>query len=333
MKMHIMLSRTDSIGDVVLTLPMAGLIREKYPDARITFIGRSYTEPVIKLSKHIDGFINRDHLEKLEISARIKALRELHVDWIIHVFPDKALAREARRAGISNRVGTSHRIFHWLNCNKRVSFSRRKSDLHEAQLNCKLLAPLDITIPKLENIHTYYGVNVPGVPVKRMKSLIDQGRKNIVLHPKSKGSAREWGLENFHRLIQLLPADDFKIFITGTLAEAGLMKEFLEKNEKRITDLTGKLTLEEFIAFLSLVDGIVAASTGPLHIAAALGRQAIGIYPPIHPMHPGRWAPLGVNAKVLVKATECEECRKSMDCHCIREIKPEEVSELINKNL
>jgi heptosyltransferase III len=304
---------------------MAGLIKENYPEATITFIGHTYTEPVIRLSSHIDRFINWDHFEKMALSAQARTLKELNADWFIHVFPKKMLARAARKAGIKNRVGTSHRIFHWLNCNRQVSFSRRKSDLHEAQLNCKLLEPLGIEVPDLQKIKDYYGFRVSEELQMKVKPLLDTRRKNIILHPKSKGSAREWGLENFDKLIQLLPKKEFKIFITGTTREANLMKGFLEKNESRITDLTGKLSLEEFIAFLSLADGIIAASTGPLHLAASLGTNAIGIYPPIRPMHPGRWAPLGTKAKVLVKDIVCEECRKSMDCHCIREITPEQV--------
>jgi hypothetical protein len=47
----------------------------------------------------------------------------------------------------------------------------------------------------------------------------------------------------------------------------------------------------------------------------------MGIYPPIRPMHPGRWAPIGAKAKVFVKEGECEDCRKTGNCHCIREIR------------
>lgn len=329
--MHIVLSRTDSIGDVVLTLPMAGLIREKFPNATITFIGRSYTELVVKLSSHINRFINWDHFERLTPSTQAKILEELHATWLIHVFPNKQIARAARKAGIKNRVGTSHRPYHWLNCNIPVSFSRRKSDLHEAQLNCKLLEPLGIKVPELQKVKSYYGLTVSEELQIKVKTLLDLHRKNIVLHPKSKGSAREWGLENFDKLVQLLPEKDFKLFVTGTAAEANLMKDFLDRNKGRITNLTGKFSLEEFIAFLSLLDGIVAASTGPLHLAAALGTNALGIYPPIRPMHPGRWAPLGPKVSVLVKDVLCEECRKSMDCQCIREITPEQVKDELLK--
>jgi heptosyltransferase-3 len=268
----------------------------------------------------------------MSLSAQTKILKELNADWFIHVFPDKRLAKAARKAGIKNRVGTSHRVYHWINCNKNVSFSRRRSALHEAQLNCCLLKPLGINIPGISEIKNYYGFRINSSHKKKLKHLLDNTKKNFILHPKSKGSAREWGLDNFDRLIKLMPDEKFKIFVSGTSGEATLMKDFLDENKDRVTDLTGKLTLDEFIEFLSMVDGIVAASTGPLHLAAALGRIAIGIYPPIRPMHPGRWAPLGEKAKVLVTDVACEDCRKNMDCHCIREISPEDVLNAIHSS-
>jgi len=79
------------------------------------------------------------------------------------------------------------------------------------------------------------------------------------------------------------------------------------------------------ISFINEIDGMVAASTGPLHIAAALGKYALGIYPPIKPMHPSRWAPLGKNADYLVINKNCNKCRKLDKCECIESIKPEDV--------
>jgi ADP-heptose:LPS heptosyltransferase len=150
---------------------------------------------------------------------------------------------------------------------------------------------------------------------------------NLILHPKSKGSAREWGLENFSRLIELLPEDKFKIFITGTMEDGHLMKDFLQKNKNNVTDLTGKLNLSELISFIASCDGMVAASTGPLHIAAALGKFVLGLYAPMKPIYPKRWAPIGKNASYFVFDKEgCTDCRKSTDCACIRNINPEDVA-------
>jgi heptosyltransferase-3 len=308
---------------------MAGLIKKKYPDSTIIFIGRSYTEPVVALSSSVDSFINWDKIENLPLSTQAQRIKDLCADWIIHVFPKKSISRAARMARIKNRVGTSHRVFHWLTCNRLIKFSRRKSELHEAQLNCKLLKPLGIDVPDQYELKKYYTFTVKEELREKFRPMLDKQKKNIVFHPKSKGSAREWGIRNFEKLIHILPEDDFRIFISGTSSEAELMKDLIKNNEHQIIDITGKFSLDEFIAFLSLVDGIVAASTGPLHLAAALGTCAIGIYPPIRPMHPGRWSPLGENAHVLVKEGFCELCRKNHDCRCMREISPEMVKQSI----
>ena len=44
----IAISRTDSIGDVVLTLPVCVWLKKKFPDIKIIFFGSTYTKPVIE---------------------------------------------------------------------------------------------------------------------------------------------------------------------------------------------------------------------------------------------------------------------------------------------
>ncbi len=56
----IIISRTDSIGDVLLTLPITGALKAKFPDSRLVFLGRTYTENIIRCCTHIDDFINLD---------------------------------------------------------------------------------------------------------------------------------------------------------------------------------------------------------------------------------------------------------------------------------
>lgn len=150
------------------------------------------------------------------------------------------------------------------------------------------------------------------------------------MHPKSRGSAREWGLDNFSGLIALLPKDRFKIFITGTKTERELLQP-LFGSHPHLVDLTGRLSLAELMAFVARTDALIAASTGPLHLAAALGIHALGIYPPIRPMHPGRWAPVGPGAAVFVKKEDCEACRKTGDCTCMRDIAPRLLQDYLDK--
>ena len=346
---RIIISRTDNLGDVVLTLPLAGVLKQYFPDCTIIFLGKRYTRPIIDACEHVDEFLDWDELKQM-LDARCSMLdnEKFQADIILHVFPVRKIQKLAKKSKIPVRIGTSHRWFSWLYCNKLVHYSRKKSNLHEAQLNLKLLKPLGITKEfTLKEISSLYGLNkltnsradeLTSLSIHQhtdssAHQLISSSASkevnpfNLILHPKSKGSAREWGLDNFSKLIDLLPEERFRIFITGTKEEGDLMKDFLERYKDRVTDLTGKLTLSELVLFINSADGLVAASTGPLHIAAALGKKVIGLYAPMRPIFPERWAPIGRNAEYLVLDKKCNACRRTGDCECIRSIRPEEVAE------
>ena len=320
------ISRTDAIGDVVLTLPVAGVLRSLYPSARILFLGRAYTRDIIDACTHIDGFLDWDQLKESDPARQLAATG---ADTIIHVFPDKSIARAAWQARIPQRIGTTNRLYHWLYCNIRVPLSRKNSPWHEAQLNLRLLAPLGARESyTLEEISGFYGLTRLANLPPAVAALLSPDRFNLILHPKSRGSAREWGLDNFRQLIALLPRERFNIFLTGTAAEGKLL-EPLRQAFPFLNDLTGRLSLGELMSFIARADGLVAASTGPLHLAAALGINALGIYPPIRPMHPGRWAPVGKKAVVFVEKKDCDACRKTGDCACMRAIQPQALSEYL----
>ena len=334
MAQRILISRTDSIGDVILTLPIAGAIKKHLPEATVIFLGRDYTRDIVDLSTNVDEFVSWDQQVQMSKRERIKWFREHKADVIIHVFPRVELARLAFKAGIKTRIGTTGRIYHYQFCNRLVPLSRKKSDLHEAQLNFPLLKPLikNIGIPSLEKVQECFGIRPPEAPSVQVSKLIDKSKFNLILHPKSKGSARDWPLESYAELIEKLPDKKFKVFISGTRDEGELMQPFLEKYSGQVTDLTGQFSLKEFIQFINLTDGLVAASTGPLHIAAILGKKAVGIYPPIRPMHPGRWAPLGKQAAYLVLDKTCNDCRRSGPCACMAKIGADQVIDRLENN-
>lgn len=328
---RIILSRTDSIGDVMLTLPCAGLLKEKFPGCQVIFLGKSYTRAVIEACEHVDEFVDWDALSRLPENEAVSAFKILNANSIVHVFPRKQIARLAKKAGITRRIGTTGRLFHWLTCNELVRFSRKRSGLHEAQLNVKLLKPFGIVkeYSTAELAAKYGFTRIKPLP-RQFRELIDSDKFNLIIHPGSQGSAREWGTENFSRLINQLPQESYRIFVTGTKAEGESLHGFISSHPQLI-DLTGKLSLDELISFIAAADGLVAASTGPLHIAAALDKKATGLFAPMRPIHPGRWAPLGKQARFLVLDKDCEACRKSKDCACIRSIAPDEVKEALEK--
>lgn len=320
---RVVISRTDSIGDVALTLPLCAWIKEHFPNTTILFLGRSYTEAVIRSFDGVDEFIDWSELEAQPKSVQLQMARDWNADVIIHVFPRKEIAVLAKRVKIPIRIGTSHRNFHLLNCNHRINFTRKGSDLHESQLNFHLLKPFGLNeIPSLAEVRNYGSkFHDPKVTIPETLRL---NQKFVVLHPKSQGSAVEWPMEKYLELADQLIVRGYKVVFTGTEKEGEFIRPYLQDRNDFI-DATGKMTLKELITFISTSDGLVACSTGPLHIAGLLNIPTVGLFAPRRPIHPGRWMPLGNKAITLVYKEDCPTCKKGKPCSCIQNIEVDRV--------
>ncbi len=320
---NILISRTDSIGDVVLTLPLCAWLKKQFPDCRIVFLGNTYTQPVIECFPAIDEIIEWKQLQSLSIDDQIQQIKALNIDSCIHVFPRKEIAKLIKKAGVPHRIGTSHRLFHWLTCNIRPNFTRKESDLHESQLNFKLLEPLGVkevpSLAEIQNLLSRFKSKEQSLPIE-----LPEGKK-VILHPKSQGSALEWPIEKYSQLAQQLADNGQTVYFTGTQKEGDLFRDQLPQHPN-IHDVSGNFSLSEFITFISKCDTIVACSTGPLHIGAVLGLKAIGIFSQTRPIHPGRWQPIGKNVVVLTNSNEPTEGK--IQFGYIKEI---EVSRVLNE--
>jgi ADP-heptose:LPS heptosyltransferase len=282
---------------------------------------------VVDCYSAVDEFVDWQEFEALPSAAKVARLAELNADAIVHVFPVKEIASLAKKAKIPMRIGTSHRGFHLLTCNHRVNFTRKRSDLHEAQLNFELLRPLGLNeIPSL-NVVNEYGSLFQSLAVDLPHELTNQlsaAKKAVVLHPKSQGSAVEWPMENYVALSLQLAKEGLTVFFTGTQAEGAAFRAQILPH-RNIVDITGKLTLSQLIVLISKVGAVVACSTGPLHIAGVSGTHAVGLYSPRKPIHPGRWQPIGKHVDVLVHDEDCPQCKKGKKCLCIQQISVEQV--------
>ena len=329
---RIVISRTDSIGDVMLTLPICYWIKTNFPTATVIFLGKGYTLPILRSYSKIDEIVDWNDFNSVPTAQRTAKIKELNADIIIHVFPNKEIAALAKRAKIPQRIGTSHRNFHLLTCNIRPNFSRKKSDFHEAQLNHELLKPFGlIDLPTMDELNLTTADFKPknvGLP-SEIERFISVNKKCFILHPKSQGSAVEWPMEKYLDLTQKLIDKNIAVMFTGTSAEGEIFsKEVSAKfeNHPNVMNTAGLLTLNQLMELISKVEGIVACSTGPLHIAGFLGVKAVGLFSLKRPIHPGRWMPLGNNVSIITSSSKNKKQSAKTD---IENIKDENVFEAI----
>ena len=301
---RIVVSRTDRIGDVVLSLPLLGLLRQRWPQAELWFLTRRYTRPIAEASEYVDTVVEWPDHDTATDDDRAALLASTGADVLLHLFPRRELATAARRAAIPRRIGTGRRWYHWLTCTERVSVSRKRSDLNEAQLNLKVAAPLlDRTDYTLAELVPYIGLTRTRPLDQRWGALIDSHRFNVLLQPLTGGTVPAWPLERFAALAGILPADRYRIFITGSAPEGDTLRPWLASLPPHVVDVTGQ-PLDQLMAFIAATDGVVAASTGPLHIAAALGARTLGLYPAPETRVLGRWHPLGARTEVVMPADD-----------------------------
>lgn len=323
---HIAISRTDSIGDVMLTLPMCAWFKKQYPTCKISFICKNYTAPLVEKYSSIDQIIPVDEFMQTNKTEQLEFIRQFNFDAVIHVFPNKQLAKSIKKAKVPFRIGTSHRLYHLFTCNIRPNFTRKNSNLHESQLNFELLKFFGLkTVPILELLNEYtsnFKLKSTELPLEIKDKL---KTKYIVLHPKSQGSALEWPIEKYRALSILLIEQGYQVAFTGTEKEGALFRERIP-TEMGAIDTTGKLTIDQLCQLINKADGLVACSTGPLHIAGFLNKKAVGLFSSRKPIHPGRWKPLGNNSVALVFDSLCQKCSQGQNCTCIADISVDEVA-------
>src|SRR6185503_21310225 len=90
---HILVSRTDKIGDLLLSLPVFQTLRRTFPRARITALVSSYAKEIVQGHPAIDAVETVDPSESpWALSRRLKALK---VDTFIALYPRPKLALAA----------------------------------------------------------------------------------------------------------------------------------------------------------------------------------------------------------------------------------------------
>ncbi|MFQ5797562.1 MAG: glycosyltransferase family 9 protein [Bacteroidota bacterium] len=337
---NILVVRTDRLGDVVLTLPMLPILKKHYPQARLTMLLRSYTAEIVEGNPYVDHilFYDRGGHERSFVEL-LSAVKSEAFDGCFVVHPRFRVAFLLALAGIPIRVGTGYRWYSFL-FNRRIYEHRKMGEKHEVEYNLGLLKAVDIE-PSTERVE--FAVAIPPEAVQKVGKLQEElGIRNsntvVIIHPGSGRSARDWRPVHFRELAsQLSSKSGTKVIITGGKDEGPLVHEVSGPETTNCIPLSDQLSLKELAALMRLSDLFISNSTGPIHIAAAVGTPVIGFYPNVTVAGPQRWGPYTTKKRLFVGQgpLNCVKCLKNdtEPCECMDRIRVEDVLNAVEELL
>lgn len=306
---NIAVVRTDKLGDMVLTLPLVKAIKSNFPDKTVSVIAQSYCKPLLKNSEYFDKCYFIDEFNKG--LKDIFKIEKFDVAFFPRPVFDEALA--AFTSGIKLRIGSAYRAYSIL-FNHKVRDHRKVSLFHEAEYNVRMLESITGAKYSTELIRPF----IDEIGLQKMRSLLNnaEDKIKIIIHPGSGGSARDLPIEKLIDGLKAFANDSkFQFIITGIASESKICDD-LHQHLAQSLNFCGQLNLNEMIALIELSDGMIANSTGVLHIAASLSKQVIGFYPNSPHISQKRWGPYGTDL-IIINPPMNENMRISDDMNKI----------------
>ncbi|MCK9209816.1 MAG: glycosyltransferase family 9 protein [Ignavibacteriaceae bacterium] len=326
---NILLVRTDRIGDVVLSLPLAEAIKKEFPDCRVTFLVKAYTLDLVKNHPFIDEVLTLDETDNIpNIFSNVRKIGSKNFDSCIVVYPTFRIAFILFLTRIKNRIGTGYRSYSFF-FTKKIYEHRKYAERHELQYNMNLLKVFGIEKQlELGEVDFHIQISEEGkkdVQQFFLENKIDTAKPLIIVHPGSGGSAVDLPLLKMKELVQKLLNLNVTVLITGSGNEKEICQS-LVLNEK-IINVAGRFSLSSLIALIEKSSIFISNSTGPLHIAAALKKYVVGFYPKIDACSVRRWGPFTEKKMIYEPAINCQNCtRKQCErLNCMETISIDEV--------
>lgn len=304
---RILLVRTDKIGDVALTTPAIAALRKKLPKAKIIGLVSPMAAEIYRLNPHLDSHIVLDPLQYsgfLGFWRLVRRLRREKFDAAVVFQTRTRVGFALSLSGIRYRIGPYSKWWSWLCYNMGRRQNRSAVEMHEADYNIQLLKEFGITVADTwEKTH----LNVDEESRRlATRFFVEKGlspkHKTVAIHPGMAGSALNWPESHYVALAKRL-IRRYNVIITGGPGEGALVDRVCEgiarqqsyaPDQPVFTKYVGERGLADTIAILNQCDGMVAPSTGPMHLAVALGKKVVSVFPPIKVQSAVRWGPYGV---------------------------------------
>jgi len=292
---RVLLVRNDALGDALTTLPTGEALRRAFPRAEVTVLAGKRNEWLFRRAGY------PVLTDPLDFRGTIALLREYRPQIAVVASPRERIPLALLAAGVPLRVGYGYRSY-GLAFNRPAFIHRSSSHAHEAALTLALLRPLGIH-PK-----SYAAPRLTPTPdsLHCCKELLEELAINnsySVIHPGGGGSAPRWSVANYAGLAQLLMKSGTPVLLTGSPAEAETLDSIIALAPGAVS-LAGRSDLDLLAALIFRCDCFVSGSTGPMHLAAALGVRQVALFSSEKSVAPERWHPLNHRATVICSESD-----------------------------
>jgi len=169
------------------------------------------------------------------------------------------------------------------------------------------------------------------------------GERKLVFHPPGgRSRLRRWPSGRNREFVEkLLNATDFSVIVGGGPEDEYCRQEFVSWQHPRLKVALNEFSLNEFAALIKICGYFVGGDSGPMHIAAAVGANTIGIF---GPGSEARFRPYSPLSTVLTRREACSPdkvktfeacCQKCVfdENRCLNELSEDRVLDEVLKTM
>jgi lipopolysaccharide heptosyltransferase II len=349
--LKILLVRLRQIGDVVFTTPAIRALRDRFPDAQISYVVEPAAAPVVERNTLLTQVIVAPRLRGFAGLRRDVALgrllRDERYDVAIdfHGGPRASLLTWLSRAPI--RIGYDVAGRRWM-YTRVVGRPRQLRARHSVENQWDLLASLGVPRPNPDT----YPVEMPSNPdlaravATRLESAgVAATDSLVVVHVSAGNPFRRWPIQSFSEVAAALLTRHrrVRVIVTSGPSERDAAsqvitnaRERVEPNDRaRVLDC-GDFSLAELRELVDRAALYIGGDSGPMHIAATSHVPMISLYGPTLPARSAPWRSAEWrSAAIEVHGLECRPCDQRVcapgDFRCLLRIEPREVIEMAER--
>lgn len=289
--MKIIISRTDKIGDLILSIPSFFMAKKMYPEVEIILLVRNYNYEIVKNLPFVDRVYKIDDFRAEELLEKIKYF---NADIFVALYNDSYIAKLAKASKAPVRIGPVSKLSSFFAFNKGVLQKRSKSIKNEADYNLDLIRKINPErYDEVFEIQTKIYLEDSNRDVaERFFKENNIGENSLVVNPFMGGSAKNITDDQYASLLQKFydRTEDSYIIITCHISEEERGQKLIDKiGRERVYLFANGGSLLNLAAVIEKGKLYFGGSTGPTHIAGALQKEIVALYPNKKTQSPTRW--------------------------------------------